>query len=98
MQKICAVILAGGSGTRLWPKSRSMRPKQFLKINDKDTMIQSTFKRLNRLDIESSITICNHEHRFFVADQLNEIDKLGSIIVEQEGKNTKTTSFLNVLT
>ena len=88
MQKICAVILAGGSGTRLWPKSRSMRPKQFLKINDKDTMIQSTFKRLNSLDIESSITICNHEHRFFVADQLNEIDKLGSIIVEQEGKNT----------
>ena len=88
MQKICAVILAGGSGTRLWPQSRSMRPKQFLKINGEHTMIQSTFKRLDSLNIESSITICNNDHRFFVAEQLNEIDRLGTIIVEQEGRNT----------
>ena len=88
MNNICAVVLAGGSGTRLWPKSRSMRPKQFLKIDGEDTMIQATFKRLDKLKIESSITICNNDHRFFVAEQLNEIDRLGKIIIEQEGRNT----------
>lgn len=88
MDKICAVVLAGGSGSRLWPKSRSMRPKQFLQINGKDTLIQSTLKRLDKLNIESSITICNNDHRFFVADQLQQIDRLGSIIVEHDGRNT----------
>jgi mannose-1-phosphate guanylyltransferase len=51
-------------------------------------MLQSTVKRLEGLDIESSITICNEAHRFFVAEQLHEIDKLGSIILEPVGKNT----------
>ena len=85
---ICAVILAGGSGTRLWPLSRSAHPKQFLALHGDDTMLQSTVKRLEGLDIESSITICNEEHRFFVAEQLREIDKLGSIILEPMGRNT----------
>lgn len=85
---IKAVIMAGGSGTRLWPLSRSSFPKQFLRINGKYTMLQSTLKRLNRLDISSSVTICNEEHRFFVAEQLREIDKLGSIILEPVRKNT----------
>ena len=85
---IKAVIMAGGSGTRLWPLSRSGHPKQFLKLNGDDTMLQSTFKRLDDLEISSSVTICNEEHRFFVAEQLREIDKLGSIILEPVGKNT----------
>ncbi|MDA7768607.1 mannose-1-phosphate guanylyltransferase/mannose-6-phosphate isomerase [Porticoccaceae bacterium] len=85
---IKAVIMAGGSGTRLWPVSRSGRPKQFLTLNCEDTMLQSTAKRLNGLEISSSVTICNEEHRFFVAEQLREIDKLGSIILEPVGKNT----------
>jgi mannose-1-phosphate guanylyltransferase len=51
-------------------------------------MLQSTFKRLGGLDIQSSVTICNEEHRFFVAEQLREIDKLGSIILEPVGRNT----------
>ena len=86
---ICAVIMAGGSGTRLWPLSRAAHPKQFLpQVAREDTMLQATVKRLSGLDIQSFITICNEEHRFFVAEQFREIDKLGSIILEPAGRNT----------
>lgn len=85
---IKVVIMAGGSGTRLWPLSRAAHPKQFLALHGDDTMLQATFKRLDGLDIQSSVTICNEEHRFFVAEQLREIDKLGSIILEPVGRNT----------
>lgn len=85
---IKAVVMAGGSGTRLWPLSRAAHPKQFLALNSDDTMLQATFKRLDGLDIQSSVTICNEEHRFFVAEQLREIDCLGSIILEPVGRNT----------
>mgnify|MGYP001370605555 CR=1 FL=1 len=85
---ICAVILAGGSGTRLWPLSRAAHPKQFLALYDEYTMLQATVKRLSGLDIHSSITVCNEEHRFFVAEQLREINNLGSIILEPASRNT----------
>lgn len=85
---IKAVIMAGGSGTRLWPLSRAAHPKQFLALHGDDTMLQATVKRLSGLNIQSSVTICNEEHRFFVAEQLREIDKLGSIILEPVGRNT----------
>jgi mannose-1-phosphate guanylyltransferase len=85
---VCAVVMAGGSGSRLWPLSRANHPKQFLTLFGEDTMLQATFKRLENLNIESSVTICNEEHRFFVAEQLREIDKLGSIILEPIGRNT----------
>lgn len=83
-----AVIMAGGSGTRLWPLSRANHPKQFLKLHGRDTMLQSTMQRLDCLKVSSSVTICNEEHRFFVAEQLREIDKLGPIILEPFAKNT----------
>ncbi len=85
---IKAVVMAGGSGTRLWPLSRAAHPKQFLALHGDDTMLQATFKRLDGLDIQSSVTICNEEHRFFVAEQLREIGRLGSIILEPVGRNT----------
>ena len=85
---IKAVVMAGGSGTRLWPVSRAGHPKQFLALNGEDTMLQTTMKRLKELDISSSVTICNEEHRFFVAEQLREINMLGSIILEPIGRNT----------
>ena len=85
---ICAVILAGGSGTRLWPLSRVSHPKQFLEFNGDDSMLQATVKRLSGLNIQSSLTICNEDHRFFVAEQLRAIDKLGPIILEPVGRNT----------
>ena len=80
--------MAGGSGTRLWPLSRAAHPKQFLALHGEDTMLQATLKRLDGLNVQSSVTICNEEHRFFVAEQLREIDRLGSIILEPVGRNT----------
>ena len=93
-----AVIMAGGSGTRLWPLSRSGHPKQFLRLHGGDTMLQSTMKRLEGIDVSSSVTICNEEHRFFVAEQLREIDKLGSIILEPVSKNTAPAIALAAIT
>lgn len=85
---ICAVIMAGGSGTRLWPLSRVNHPKQFLSLNGEKTMLQETVSRLKGINVSSSITICNEDHRFFVAEQLNAIDSLGKIILEPEARNT----------
>lgn len=85
---ICAVIMAGGSGSRLWPVSRAKHPKQFLVLDGKDTMLQATVKRLSELKVDSTVTICNEEHRFFVAEQLREIGQLGKIILEPVGRNT----------
>ena len=88
MMNISAVVMAGGSGTRLWPLSRGGHPKQFLALHGEDTMLQATVRRLSTLDIKTSVTICNEEHRFFVAEQLREINSLGSIILEPIGKDT----------
>lgn len=83
-----AVILAGGSGSRLWPLSRTNHPKQFLPILGTKTMLQQTVDRVNALGISSLIIVCNEEHRFLVAEQLKEIDSLCPIILEPEGRNT----------
>ena len=77
MRSIIPVILAGGAGTRLWPVSRAMYPKQLLPMVDKSTMLQNTITRLDSsgLDIEKPIVVCNDAHRFLVAEQLREIGK-----------------------
>ena len=85
---IKSVVMAGGFGKRLWPLSRAAYPKQFLALHSEDTMLQATFKRLGDLDIQSSVTICNEEHRFLVAEQLREIDCLDTIILEPVSRNT----------
>lgn len=85
---ISVVILAGGSGTRLWPLSRAKRPKQFLSINGNETLLQQTVLRLGGLNIDSITIITNKEHRFFVSEQLKEINKDCKIILEPVGKNT----------
>ena len=85
---ITPVIMAGGSGSRLWPLSRKLMPKQFLNISGENTMIQETLLRLNGLDVDKPLCICNEEHRFILAEQLREIDSLGSIILEPVGRNT----------
>ena len=81
--------MAGGSGTRLWPLSRSMQPKQFLSLHGEETMLQATIKRLSSLDISSTIIVSNEQHRFFVSEQLKQINLTNySIILEPFGRNT----------
>lgn len=89
MQKIIPVILAGGSGTRLWPLSRKQYPKQFLKLGlDQYSLLQTTLQRLKNLPIGQPIIVCNEEHRFLVAEQIREIGLDATIILEPSGKNT----------
>jgi mannose-1-phosphate guanylyltransferase len=73
-------------------------PKQFLSLHNEKTMLQQTVDRLKGLPIESSVTICNEEHRFFVAEQLRAINKLGTIILEPVGRNTAPAIALAALT
>ena len=92
-----ALILAGGSGSRLWPLSRPNFPKQFLNLHGKNTMLQETIIRLSELPIVSTTVICNEDHRFLVAEQLRNIDKLEKIILEPEPKNTAPAITLGTL-
>lgn len=85
---ITPVIMAGGSGSRLWPLSRKLMPKQFLNICSEQTMMQETVSRLTGLDVSAPLVISNEEHRFIVAEQLREINALGTIILEPVGRNT----------
>jgi mannose-1-phosphate guanylyltransferase len=85
---IIPIILAGGSGTRLWPLSRKHQPKQFINLINDTTLFQDTLLRLPE-NTSNPIVICNEEHRFLVAEQARQIDKtLDSVILEPVGKNT----------
>ena len=86
---ITPVIMAGGSGSRLWPLSRGSYPKQFLRLGSEHSMLQLTALRLKGLDVSDPLVICNEEHRFIVAEQLREIKLLtNNIILEPVGRNT----------
>lgn len=83
------VVLAGGSGTRLWPQSRALYPKQFLSLHGEHTMLQQTLLRLQGLAPQSPIIVCNEDHRFLVAEQLRQIGiKAAAILLEPFGRNT----------
>jgi len=89
MPKITPVILSGGSGTRLWPLSRQLNPKQFLKLTGERTMLQQTFWRLRGLPCRSPIAVCNEEHRFLAGEQMLEMGiKNFPIILEPSPRNT----------
>ncbi len=90
------VILSGGSGSRLWPMSRSLYPKQLLPLVTEHTLLQDTVTRLNGLDeqdenieLADAVIVCNEAHRFFVAEQMLSMGKnTGDIILEPVGRNT----------
>lgn len=83
------VIMAGGSGSRLWPLSRSLYPKQFISLTSKKTMLQETIARLKNIEHQPPLLICNEEHRFIVAEQLRQENfKHSGIILEPVGRNT----------
>ena len=88
--KIAPVLLSGGSGTRLWPVSRALHPKQLLALTGEETMFQQTARRFADAAIFGNpLIVCNDEHRFIVAAQLQAIGvEPLAIVLEPEGRNT----------
>jgi len=84
---IVPTIMCGGSGTRMWPLSRTMYPKQFLSLVNETSLLQDTLLRLPK-ECNQSILICNEEHRFLVAEQARSYVQNPAIILEPEGRNT----------
>ncbi|MBL1242461.1 MAG: mannose-1-phosphate guanylyltransferase/mannose-6-phosphate isomerase [OCS116 cluster bacterium] len=86
---ITPIIMAGGSGTRLWPLSRSGYPKQFLSLTGSLTMFQQTIERLNGVEHAPCVYICNEEHRFLAAEQVRQLGfEHGGILLEPIGRDT----------
>jgi mannose-1-phosphate guanylyltransferase/mannose-6-phosphate isomerase len=84
------IIMAGGSGTRLWPLSREAYPKQFLDLTgDNETLFQKTLSRLDGIEHADPIIVCNEQHRFIAGEQLRQLEcDHSGIILEPCGRNT----------
>ncbi|WP_299004379.1 mannose-1-phosphate guanylyltransferase/mannose-6-phosphate isomerase [uncultured Shewanella sp.] len=98
MQAILPIIIAGGTGTRLWPLSREHYPKQCLPLLGNTSLLQNTLERLKTLPHLPAIVICNEAHRFLIAEQLRERNLAhNGIILEPAGKNTAPAIALGAL-
>lgn len=88
-QKVVPVIMAGGSGSRLWPISREYYPKQFHALTGESSLLQQTISRISNIPHHAPLFLCNENHRFLAAEQIREfaVDHSG-IMLEPEGKNT----------
>jgi mannose-1-phosphate guanylyltransferase/mannose-6-phosphate isomerase len=83
------VILSGGAGTRLWPLSRELYPKQLLSLIGERTMLQDTALRLKGIEAAPPVVVCNEAHRFLVAEQLRQVGiEPSAIVLEPVGRNT----------
>lgn len=83
------VILSGGSGSRLWPLSRKLYPKQFLPLTGELSLFQETLQRLSFDGMQKPMVVCNVEHRFIVSEQLSKIGiTTQSMLLEPFGRNT----------
>jgi len=87
------VILSGGAGTRLWPLSRELYPKQLLPLLGDSSLLQDTVLRMDGLErhctVHNPLVVCNEEHRFMVAEQLRQVNRpASSILLEPIGRNT----------
>ncbi len=85
---VLPVVLAGGSGTRLWPLSRQHYAKQFLKLGGDLTMLQDTLHRLGTRGHRPPLLVCNEESRFLAAEQVRQIGLKARILLEPAGRNT----------
>jgi mannose-1-phosphate guanylyltransferase len=86
--RLQTVIMAGGSGSRLWPVSRSMYPKQFQALTESRTMLQVTAQRVAPLTDQNPLLVCNEDHRFIAAEQMRGIGTPCEIILEPVARNT----------
>ncbi|MEE2760331.1 MAG: sugar phosphate nucleotidyltransferase, partial [Pseudomonadota bacterium] len=87
--QIVPVVLSGGSGTRLWPLSRTLYPKQLQSLVSKRSLFQDTLARISGGMFGDPIIVCNEEHRFIVAEQARELGLMNVLIVlEPVGRNT----------
>ena len=92
------VILSGGSGTRLWPMSRSLYPKQLLRLLGEDSLLQQTVRRVaDPGRFAASLLVANEEHRFIVAEQLREIGAPSHVLLEPVGRNTAPAACIAAL-
>lgn len=83
------VILSGGSGSRLWPLSRKLYPKQFLALTGEHSLFQQTLQRLSFEGMQKPVVVCNLEHRFIVNEQLAKIGVTAQgMLLEPFGRNT----------
>ncbi len=104
MSRILPIILAGGSGTRLWPLSREEYPKQLLRLTGANTLLQETVVRLDgltggQIEIQAPIVSCNEEHRFLTLEQLEAIGHTPQrILLEPVGRNTAPALTVAALT
>ena len=85
-----AVILCGGSGSRLWPLSRELLPKQFIRLTDDRSLLQNTLLRLDSAGAQAHPTlVCNEAHRYIAAEQAQELGiKDAELILEPHARNT----------
>ena len=89
MANIQPVILCGGSGTRLWPASRSKYPKQFMSFGNNSSLFAETLRRIEGIHQTLDVmVISNNEYRFYIDECLKDTNRKGTIILEPEGRNT----------
>ena len=88
--RVLPVVLSGGSGSRLWPRSRATYPKQLLPLVDEHTLLQNTVRRAELIadNEQRPIVVANEAHRFLIAEQLREIDVAADLLLEPVGRNT----------
>src|SRR5512143_4067541 len=89
LPNISPVILSGGAGTRLWPLSRELYPKQLLPLASENSLLQDTARRVAGEAFARPLIVCNEEHRFIIAEQLRLLDvHPRAIVLEPAARNT----------